>query len=805
MAETLGAVLVAEVGSLITRVTLVDQVEGESRMVGHAETNSSIEAPYANVLVGILQAAATLAEMTGRQLVRDGQLLMPQGSERDGGNQVVVTTSAAGTLALVITAIAADISARSAVHASRATYTSLLQVVTLDDAAGQPSVGPAERSWIERQVESLLSLRPDTVLIVGGLEQGAVEAVTRLAHIVGLTASSVGVDSSGQQRQEVTARPVLYAGNSTARERVSAALTGRAELSVVDNLRPTLDRANLDPARLQLARLYEKQILPRLPGIGNLRRMSQAPIRTVCEVEGVMTRFLAERTGRRVLTVDVGASSSAVYYAAPGRFHPAVLGTLGTAYGLTELLVTPGVAALSRWLPFPIELEALTERLLNRVLRPQMLPVSREDVYIEHALAREALRLTYAALRDETAVADYDWLVAGGGVLAHAPQLGLALLTLLDALEPTGEHDHPIIDVYLDTLGLLVTGGALAGLNADAAITLIDRDLLSNVPLATVVTLLGDGRVGDAAAEIELSVVGGQAQRVSVRHGEIARLALPQGRYGHLKVRPANGVRVGTAAAGEVVESDGGDVAGSSLGVVIDARGRPLRLPDEPQRRQAYLWQWLVSLGVERGPSPYPNAISVPTVSVPTPVLFEPSAVQVATKPEKPAKPEKIKPEKPAKPEKVKPEKPAKPEKVKPEKPAKPEKIKPEKPAKSEQLAEPEQVDISPSTLTARLAKPDAPASKLTARLAKTAAPSEQAPAPTPPPAEAPPPPPSSGEVATTRTPGKRISLNDLKGQQPDAPPPASPTSQPAIDTDLDALRQTVEPPKRKGLFGRKK
>lgn len=739
MAETLGAVLVAEVGSLITRVTLIDQVEGESRMVGHAETSSSVEAPYNNALYGILEAAAAISEMTGRQLLRDGQLIMPQSSERDGVNQVVVATSAAGTMGLVITAIAADVSARSAVHASRATYTALLQVVTLDDAAGAPALGPAERSWIERQVEALLSLRPDSVLIAGGLEHGAVDAVNRLAHIVGLTALSSGVDASGQQRQEVTARPVIFAGNSDARERVIAALSDRAEIFVVDNLRPALDQANLDPARLELAHLYEKQILPRLPGIGNLRRMSRAPVRTVCEVEGLITRFLAERTKRRVLTVDVGASASAVFYAAPGRFHPAVLGTLGTSYGLTELLATPGVAALTRWLPFPIDQGTLTERLLNRALRPHLLPASREDLYIEHALAREALRTTYAALRDEATVTDYDWLVAGGGVLAHTPQLGLSLLTLLDALEPTGAHDHPIIDVYLDTLGLLVTGGALAGLDADAAVTVVDRDLLQNVPLASVVTLLGDGRIGDAAAEVELSVVGGQAQRISVRHGEIARLALPQGRYGHLKVRPAAGVWVGTAAPGEVVESDGGDVTGSSLGLVIDARGRPLRLPDEPRQRRAYLWQWLMALGVERTPSPYADAISEPMVSAPTPVALDRAA--------------------------------------------------------------------APTSVLARtpmaIPTPEPPPAPVVAPLASP-------PAPTPPPVVALPPEPTpvpmvvgGGEVAVTKTPGKRISLDDLRPPDGAAPVPTVPP--PAIDSDLDALRQTVEPPKKRGLFGRKK
>jgi len=687
MAETLGALLVAEIGSLFTRVTLIDQVDGESRMVGHAETTSSVEAPYQNALYGILEATAQISELTGRQLIRDGQLLMPQSGERDGVNQLVAITSAAGTMALVITAIASDVSARSAIHASRATYTALLQTVTLDDAAEQVALGPADSSWIERQVETLLTLRPDAVLIAGGLERGAVDAVNRLAHIVGLTALSSGVDQSGQQRQEVLSRPVIYAGNSMARERVVAALSDRSEISVVDNLRPSLERANLDPARQELARLYEKQILPRLPGIAALRRLGRAPVRTVCDVEGLMTRFLAERTGRRVLTADVGASATALFYAAPGRYHPAVLGTTGVVYGLTELLATVGAHGIRRWLPFAISERALTERLLNRVLRPQTLPADREDLYIEHALTREALRAGYKALRDEADVSDYDWLVACGGTLAHAPQPGLALLTILDGLEPTGANEHPIFDVYLDVLGLLPVGGALASLDPDAAVTVVDRDLLRNMPLASVVVPRGGGRPGELALEVELSVVGGGSERRSVHHGELLRLPLTQGRFGRLTLRPVGGVRIGAAAPGEAVSSEGGDVAGSALGVVIDARGRPLVLPSDAYQRRARIWEWLVALGAERGASPYLDKEVV-----------------------------------------------------------------------SEPISEP----IEAAALAGEVLS--------------------EAPAP-------------------SATAGRRISLEQLKAEEARK----AALSPEGLDGDLDALRQTVEAPKRRGLFGRRK
>jgi hypothetical protein len=705
MANTVGAVLVAEIGSVTTRVTLIDQVDGESRMVGHAESSSSVEAPYQNALFGVLEAAAQISELTGRQLIRDGQLIIPQGPDREGVSQLIAVSSAAGSMALVITAIAGDVSARSAVQASRATYTALLQTVTLDDAAAQSTAGPVDKSWIERQVETLLTLRPDAVLIAGGLEQGAVDAVNRLAHIVGLTAVSTSVDASGQQRQEITARPVIYAGNSGAREQVIAALSDRAELFVVDNLRPALDRANLDPARQELSRLYEKQILPRLPGLAALRRLGRAPVRTVCDVEGLMTRFLAERTGRSVLTVDVGASSTAAFHAAPGSYQLAVLGTTGVSYGLTDLLAGPGVGAIARWLPFPIGEQALTERLLNKALRPYALPADREDLYIEHALAREALRSTYAALREETPALAYDWIVAGGGVLAQAPQLGLALLTLLDGIEPVGAEAHPIFDIYLDSLSLLPVAGALAGLDPDAAVTVVDRDLLRNTPLATVVVPLGEGRAGETAVEVELAVVGGATERRAVRHGEIARIPLSQGRFGRLTLRPAGGVRIGGAAPGEAVSSEGGDVAGSALGVVIDARGRPLPLPEDARQRRARIWEWLVALGVEQGQHPYADAEPAAPPAAPP----EPVPAPAAPRPSSPA---------------------------------------------SEPL-----VAAAPAVTIDEIVAGETPAK------------------------------------------GKRISLDDLKNQE--APPPPPPSV--GVGGDLDALRQTVEEPKKRGLFGRRK
>jgi hypothetical protein len=61
------------------------------------------------------------------------------------------------------------------------------------------------------------------------------------------------------------------------------------------------------------------------------------------------------------------------------------------------------------------------------------------------------------------------------------------------------------------------------------------------------------------------------------------------------------------------------------LGVLIDARGRPIVLPGSAAERQQRLWEWLVALEAERGPLPYEIWEAAPapasTASISTPAV----------------------------------------------------------------------------------------------------------------------------------------------------------------------------------------
>jgi hypothetical protein len=648
MSEELGSVLIAEIGSVTTRIFLVDSVEGETRLISQIEKPSTLEPPYRNASIAILEGATEISGLIGRKLVGDGKLVMPQNKERDGINHIIAVSSAAGTLSLIITAISHNVSAKSGLHASRGTYTNVLQVVTLDNAHEEEDLAEEEipetelvsrasanTSWIEQQVEIMLKLTPDAVLMVGGLEGGATETIKRLAHIVALTTLRTSVDTSGHQRQDASSYPVVYAGNSKAQRAVEKVLMGKAELFVVDNVRPALEQERLEPTRKALEQLYHETTLTQLPGYDILEELCSTPLTTTALANGVMTRFLAERYQRRVLTLDVGSASTSAFCADSRHFHHTVLGTRGTGYSISSLISEQSLNRITRWLPFRIARKDLTHWMLNKLLRPHLLPSSHEDILIEHAVAREALRGVITAIKEEYPEMAYDMVVGEGGILAHAPHHGLALLTLLDALQPTAEESVLAIDIHLDTLGLIASCGALAGLSTDAAVTTFERDFLSNVPLATCVVPLGNGKPGKAALKAELHTVRGKTHTITVRHGQIARIPLTQGERAQLVLRPESGVHIGKNAAGAEVSSDVAAIQGSALGVVIDARGRPLALSEDPVQRRAQQWEWLVALGVEEGESPY---LEGPEEEQPEPVISSPDPPTKKSKGEKPAK-----------------------------------------------------------------------------------------------------------------------------------------------------------------------
>lgn len=546
-----GALIVADIGTLLTRVFLVDIVNNFYRVIARAEVLSTIDPPYADCTQALIEGMQQIEQLTGRSLVRDHQPITPYQPDGSGIDGLVVASSAAGNLPVVIAAIAGDSSGASARRAIRSTYTTLLKMITLDDQA--QAVGIAETSWIDRQVRALMGLNPRVVVIAGGVEGGATSSLVRLAQMLALTVLA--------PRPGTAPIPVLFAGNSAAQDAVGEALANIVPVTAVTNVRPKLEREDLVPLRREMVRIYNEQVLPKLPGLEKIRAWTTAQPRNTAEGYSIMTRFLGRYHQRRVLLVDVGAAASACYFADADGVSPAILGDNGIIYGGMTLLSRVGHASIARWLPFEANEATITNRILNQLLRPQVLPSSREDLLFAQALAREAMREAMEALQEELPVLDYDLILASGGALTHVAHPAQAALMILDGLQP-GALGRIATDIYLDMLGLLPACGALAAYNADAAFCLLEQDILRSGPLATVIATVGDGEEGKPAVEVELTPVGGMPQTLTVMHGEIRRIPLPRGRRGTLRAKPVAGIRIGGNEPGAEVQTDEAAIGG---------------------------------------------------------------------------------------------------------------------------------------------------------------------------------------------------------------------------------------------------
>jgi hypothetical protein len=182
----------------------------------------------------------------------------------------------------------------------------------------------------------------------------------------------------------------------------------------------------------------------------------------------------------------------------------------------------------------------------------------------------------------------FDPILAAGSVITRAPTLGQGLMLLLDAIQPVG-----ITTMILDQNFLLPALGAAAVRNSILPIQILESGAF--LGLATVVAPYANTRLGAPVLNARLTNRNGNENQVEVKQGALEIMPLPVGQSGRLYLEPLNHAELGLGA--RPPREDSIPVNGTALGVVIDARGRPLRLPAEDARRRDLIKKWLWTLG----------------------------------------------------------------------------------------------------------------------------------------------------------------------------------------------------------------
>jgi len=230
-------------------------------LIARGEAPTTVEAPFDDVTIGVLNAMRELEEVTGRTLLTDNKVFIRSSLDNDAGADLYVSTSSAGGgLQMMVMGVVKTMTAESAQRAALGAGAIVMDVIAIDDG----------RKDYER-IQRIRSLRPDMVLLAGGTDGGTVTHVVELAELL--------VAADPKPRLGIGFRlPVIFAGNKDAREEIRKLLADRFDLRIVDNIRPTLETENLGPAREAIHELFLEHVMQQAPGYNKLTTWVSAPI-----------------------------------------------------------------------------------------------------------------------------------------------------------------------------------------------------------------------------------------------------------------------------------------------------------------------------------------------------------------------------------------------------------------------------------------------------------------------------------------------------------------------------------------------
>jgi hypothetical protein len=577
-------VLAIDVGSVSTRASLFDVVDGRYRLIASSRAPSTAGPPLYDVSEGVRMALDQVQTITGRQLLDESDMLiMPVTSKGAGADVFVATASAGPKVPTVLVGLMPDVSTRSAERMADSTYLELVEVINLLD-----------RRRDEEKISRIIAARPDLILVVGGTDGGARDSVLQMIDLV-----AVAVDLIPAR-----ARPrVVYAGNRRLASAVAERFGDRLEIAQAPNVRPTLRHEDLAHARLALGEAIGEARAKRVNGFQELEQWSGGYLMLTADAFGRVIKYLSRiyDPQKGVIGVDVGASHTMVAASFEGDLRLRVDTELGLGEPLPSLLATSSPEKILRWLPIQISKQELIDYIHNKAIHPGLVPTEERALYIELALARELIRTALKKartgwprgkdLKSTWLLPATEPIIATGSVLARVPHPGYAALTLLDALEPTG-----ITTMVLDPHGLSPSLGAASGPIPMLTVHVLESG--SYISLGTVVSTVGRSRPGRKILTLQLEPEHGEeAIAGEVRMGQLAVIPLRQGEYARLTLRPERGIDVGFGGPGKAGALR---IAGGALGLIIDARGRPLRLDEDPARQQDANEKWLWDIGAKK-------------------------------------------------------------------------------------------------------------------------------------------------------------------------------------------------------------
>ncbi|MDP6533476.1 MAG: glutamate mutase L [Candidatus Marinimicrobia bacterium] len=595
----LRSILATDCGSTTTKAILIEKVDGEFRLKVRGEAPTTVEAPFEDVTKGVLNAVMEVEELAGRKLLDGNTIITPLNGDT-GVDIYISTSSAGGGLQMMVAGVVKSMTGESAERAALGAGSIVMDVLASNDGRK-----PHEKITRIRQ------LRPDMILLSGGIDGGTTKHVVELAEIL---AAANPKPRLGQNYK----LPIIYAGNNKATDKIQDTLGNIADLDITENIRPVLEQENLKPSRDKIHDLFMEHVMQQAPGYKKLMSWTDAPIMPTPGAVGALIEMVAEKENISVVGVDIGGATTDIFSVFQNQFNRTVSANLGMSYSICNVFAEAGLENVLRWVPFDIDDKELTNRIGNKMIRPTTVPQSLEELVIEQAIAREALRLSFIqhkefavnlkGVQKERTISDafeqsesgeslvdmmeLDLLVGSGGVLSHAPRREQSARMLIDSFLPEG-----ITQLAVDSIFMMPQLGVMANIEKEelaedartAALEVFEKDCL--IRLGTCIAPSGDAKQNSTVLTAQLTMPDGNTESHTIQFGDLVMIEAP---YEPIKAKltPGKGMDIG-AGKNEIIEST---IYGGVVGIIFDGRGRPLNISTDSEQRISDLSKWSKAL-----------------------------------------------------------------------------------------------------------------------------------------------------------------------------------------------------------------
>ncbi len=438
-----GHLIITDVGSTTTKALLLSREEdGSLRIRASANVPTTVEKPFEDVCRGVASAVSQLETRSGEKLSKNRG--MP-------GVPYLSTSSAGGGLQMLVFGLTSIETGRIAeVTASNAGGV-VLRVISIDD----------ELQAVEK-MQVIQDLHPDMIMLAGGTDGGAIAGVVRLSEILAIS------NPQPKFRQDMNI-PLVYCGNRDAIPFIDDILSEKFDLHIVENVRPSMQELNMDPAREEIHRLFMDNVMERAPGYSELKSYTVSDILpTPAGVENIL-RLYSSRSGENVLMVDMGGATTDIFSSIAGDYNRTVAANTGMSYSISNILKRCGMGGIRRHLPSSFDIGEIRNYIYNKTINPTYTPSGPGEILLEQSAAICGMETSWTdhlstcyqikhlgfldrmkALnrcmfeetfitsgQNEIKLSDIDTIIGSGGVISHA-EPKRAFWMLADGFRPYG-------------------------------------------------------------------------------------------------------------------------------------------------------------------------------------------------------------------------------------------------------------------------------------------------------------------------------------------------------------------------------